>query len=51
MGYTNITETMRLNRYNLKRLTEEELDHLQNSEHLSAKFKLALLRFRSVKVR
>jgi len=50
MGYTDITETMRLNRSNLKTLTKEELDNLEDSEHLSARFKLTLLRFRSRKI-
>jgi len=51
MGHMDITETMRLNRSNLKRLTKKELDHLQDSKHISAKFKLTLLLFRSRKIK
>jgi len=47
----DISRVFRLNRPNLKTLTKEELEHLQDSEHLTSTFKLALLHFRSEKIK
>jgi len=47
----DVSKVLRLNRPNLKTMTKEELDRLQNSKHLTATFKLALLHFRSQKIK
>lgn len=46
----DVEEVLKLNRANLKTLTKKELERLEDSEHLTTKFKLALLVFRSKKV-